>query len=62
MQIPIIDRTGLTAEFDYIVKWNEPDSKNPDNDALKQALTNQLGVELVPSREPLDMLVVEKVR
>jgi uncharacterized protein (TIGR03435 family) len=30
--------------------------------SLKDALLNQLGLELVPSREPVEMLVVEKVK
>jgi len=31
-------------------------------DALKQALEDQLGLELLPSREPLELLVIEKAR
>ena len=31
-------------------------------EALKEALLDQLGLELVPSREPIEMLVVEKVK
>jgi len=29
---------------------------------LQQALLEQLGLELVPSREPIEMLMVEKVK
>jgi hypothetical protein len=29
---------------------------------LKQAVLDQLGLELVPSYEPIEMLVVEKVK
>jgi hypothetical protein len=29
---------------------------------LKQALLDQIGLELVPGREPVEMLVVEKVK
>ena len=29
---------------------------------FRPALLNQLGLELVPSREPVEMLVVEKVK
>jgi uncharacterized protein (TIGR03435 family) len=31
-------------------------------DILNRALIDQLGLELVPSREPVEMLVVEKVQ
>ena len=61
LQKPVIDQTGLTNIFDINLKWDEPNHKtNPDN--LKQALLNQLGFELVPSRESIEMLVVEKVK
>jgi hypothetical protein len=33
---------------------------NPDG--LKQAVLDQLGLDLVPSREPTEMLVVEKAK
>jgi hypothetical protein len=29
---------------------------------LKQVVLDQLGLELVPSREPIEMLVVEKAK
>ncbi|HEY5041842.1 MAG TPA: TIGR03435 family protein [Verrucomicrobiae bacterium] len=59
-QIPIVDQTGLTNAYDYSLKWNEPDRKQPNLDALKQALLDQLGLELVPTNMPIEMLVVEK--
>jgi uncharacterized protein (TIGR03435 family) len=59
--LPVIDRTGLTGGFDMDVKWNEPDRQRRNTDGLKQALLDQLGLELVPAREPIEMLVVEKV-
>jgi hypothetical protein len=33
-----------------------------DLDLLNKTLLDQLGLELVPSREPIEMLVVEKVK
>jgi uncharacterized protein (TIGR03435 family) len=62
LKMPIVDRTAMTNEYDFIVKWDESDPKQPDNDALKKALADQLGLELVPGREPIEMLVVEKVK
>ena len=61
-EIPVIDQTGLTGNFDIDLKWNERDWQHRNPDALKQALVAQLGLELVPSREPIEMLVVEKTR
>ena len=54
-KIPIINQTGLTDNFDFKIRWKSLDD-------LKQALLDRLGLELVPSREPIEMLVVEKVK
>ncbi len=67
LEVPVIDRTGLGGRFDYDLRWEDElkwDStgrkhlSNPDG--LKAALLDQLGLELVPAREPLEMLVVTK--
>jgi len=60
-QIPVIDRTGLTNTFDIDLSWRQKDG-DPKNEALKQALLDQLGLELVPSRQPIEMLVVERAK
>ncbi len=54
---PILDETGLTGRFDIFVSWDEPDESRPDREGLKKALTEQLGIELVPDKRPLEMLV-----
>ena len=59
-EIPVIDQTGLTNHFDIDLKWNETNWQHPNLVGLKQALLDQLGLELVPGREPIEMLVVEK--
>jgi uncharacterized protein (TIGR03435 family) len=58
--IPVIDQTGLTNRFDFDLKWNEPDWHHRNLDNLKQALVDQLGLELVPTNMPIEMLVMEK--
>ena len=59
-KIPVIDRTGLAGRFDVDLKWNEQvEGQNPD--AFKEVLLDQLGLELTPGREPIDIIVVEKV-
>jgi uncharacterized protein (TIGR03435 family) len=57
---PVIDRTGLTGNFDVSLNVSTGGG-GPESDAIRQALPAQLGLELVPSREPVEMLVVEKV-
>ena len=58
--MPIIDQTGLTQHFSIDLKWDERGRRDPDHAALKQAILDQLGLELVPSHEPVEMLVMEK--
>jgi len=67
-RIPILDRTGLTNRYDFSLAWDQYGKKvgnqypnYPNLSGLKQALLDQLGLELVPGREPIEMLVVEKM-
>jgi uncharacterized protein (TIGR03435 family) len=57
---PVLDRTGLTGSYDIQFDW-KPRRGETDQDAYKRALLEQIGLELVPSREPIEVLVVEKV-
>jgi uncharacterized protein (TIGR03435 family) len=59
-QIPIIDETGLTnlQDFNFDINW---DFKSRDPEKMKQAL-NEIGLELVTTNMPIEMLVVEKVK
>ena len=61
-EIPVVDRTGLDGRFDINIQWPEKDWEHRNPDALKQVLLDKLGLELVPGREELEMLVVEKVK
>ncbi len=59
--VPVIDQTGLTNQYQFSFAWPEA---NTSSDARKQAtsdaLRDQLGLELVPTNMPIEMLVVEK--
>ena len=67
LQIPVIDQTGLSGRYDYDIKWDD-ELKWDDagqwyyanTNGLKQAVLDQLGLELVPGRAPVEVLVVEK--
>jgi RNA polymerase sigma factor (sigma-70 family) len=54
---PVIDGTGLKQHFNLDLRW---DNRRGGKDALKEALLNQLGLDLVASKEPVEMLVLEK--
>jgi uncharacterized protein (TIGR03435 family) len=58
---PIVDQTGVTQHFYIDLHWNERAEADPDHNDLKQALLDQLGLELVPARMPIEMLVLSKV-
>jgi uncharacterized protein (TIGR03435 family) len=66
-RIPVIDRTDLTNRYDFNFTWDEYGKKvgnqypnYPNLEGLKQVLLDQLGLELVPTNMPIEMLVVEK--
>ena len=58
---PILDRTGLTGSFDASLDISYPRGTSA-GDAIMQALPDQLGLELTPRQEPMDVLVIEKVK
>jgi hypothetical protein len=62
LQTPVIDETGITGTYDIELKWKERGEADPDHDAMKQVLFDQLGLELVPDHRPVEMLVMEKVK
>jgi uncharacterized protein (TIGR03435 family) len=61
-EIPVVDSTGMAGRFNIDLKWNEPDPKHSNRDALKGALLEQLGLELLPGRKPIELLIVEKMK
>ena len=61
-EIPVMDRTGIDRHFDIDLKWDETNWQHPNLESLKQALLDQLGLELIPGRESVEILVVEKVK
>jgi uncharacterized protein (TIGR03435 family) len=56
---PVIDKTGLTGEYDFRLEWaseQAPDSTLP---SLFTAIQEQLGLRLESTRGPIEMIVVE---
>jgi uncharacterized protein (TIGR03435 family) len=60
--VPVVDHTGLAGTFDIDLAWEEGAARRPNPDGIKQALLDELGLELIPAKEPIDMLVVQKSR
>jgi len=58
---PVIMEPGFTQTYDLSFRWDtiQRDDSREKSAAITQELA-QAGLELVPSREPIEMLVVEK--
>lgn len=52
---PVVDQTGLTGNYDFITRPFGPKEMN-------RVFIEELGLELVPGREPTEVLVVEKAQ
>jgi uncharacterized protein (TIGR03435 family) len=59
---PVLDETQLTNHYDFELRWDEQDRERPNTDALVKAAREQLGLELMPAKRPVEMLVVEKAK
>jgi uncharacterized protein (TIGR03435 family) len=59
--VPVLDETGLTGNCDLHLQWKREPGES-DKAAFVRALREQLGFELVPSRKPIKMLIVEKAK
>jgi len=56
LSVPVIDQTGFGNKgFDLKLTWK-------DSGDLKQIVANQLGLDLIATNMPLEMLVVQKVK
>jgi uncharacterized protein (TIGR03435 family) len=60
---PVIDKTGLTGDIDYDILISPPEGRGPDdlNRAIIYAVIDQLGLKLEPAKDPIELLVVDKV-
>ena len=66
----VIDRTGLTGAYDFVLKFT-PEAMTPPNDgaatastdgtSLFTALQEQLGLKLESQRGPVEILVIDRI-
>jgi uncharacterized protein (TIGR03435 family) len=64
---PVIDKTGLTAKYDFVLKYKgrwdkdrEPDDPDP-TPPMDRALQDDLGLKTVQARGPTKVLVIDHV-
>lgn len=72
-QKPVINRTGVTNQFGVVVDWRPNSIPMPKgdsfqqavtahNDRLKKSLLSELGLDLISTNMPLEVLVVKRLR
>ena len=68
---PVVDQTGLEGTFDFTVEYtndgglgqNNPEESptTPPGSSLPNAVHEQLGLKLVPSKAPIRTLIIDRV-
>jgi uncharacterized protein (TIGR03435 family) len=58
---PILDRTGLTIEFNFYVRFNRSADVNASGPSVFAALEKELGLRLEPSTSPMEVYVIDRV-
>ena len=61
---PVVDRTGLTGSFDFTLEFTPQPIAQPDDlqpVMLEDAIHEQLGLKLKPTRAPLETLIIDHV-
>ena len=67
LQWPVVDDTHISGKFDLWVKWTPEDGERgaiangSTPPELFAAMEEQLGLELKPTKEPVDVLVIDGV-
>jgi uncharacterized protein (TIGR03435 family) len=61
----VVDHTGLTGKFDWEIQWIPEDLRldapKQDGPSIFQAFRDQLGLKLEPTRDRVDVLVIDHV-
>jgi uncharacterized protein (TIGR03435 family) len=60
---PVVDHTGFTGRFDVTnLTWAPLDAASaPDGPSLPGALREDLGLTIVPVRDPIEVLVIDSI-
>ena len=57
---PVVDQTGLKGAFDFTLKWT-PGEVGADLPSFFTAIREQLGLMLVPSKAPIEVIVIDHI-
>jgi bla regulator protein BlaR1 len=55
---PVLDKTGLAGVFNFTLQWSPDDTDGP---SIYTALNEQLGLKLISRKDPIEILVIDRV-
>ncbi len=64
LERPVVDQTGLSGKFDFLLRWtlDEPQTNDPSAPpGLFTAIQEQLGLKLQLAKAPVDVIVIDHV-
>ena len=59
----VLDQTKLTGSYKFTLKWTPDESANPNPDipGIFTAIQEQLGLKLIPTKGPVEMLIIDHI-
>ena len=57
---PVVDKTGITGDFDFELKWSPDQALDAPGPSIFAAL-QEIGLRLVSMKGPVDVIVVDRV-
>ena len=61
LQVPVVDQTGLTGNYDMEVPVNFAGKPEEKLETAQKVLLDEFGMKLVPSRQPHEAFIIERV-
>ena len=61
---PVVDKTGLAGKYDFVLEYTPADHAATDESgrpSIFTALEEQLGLKLVPTKQPVEVLVIDSM-
>ena len=58
--LPVIDNTGLNAEYDFRVEWAPDEKPGSIRPSLFAALQEQLGLKLIATKGTVEVIVMAR--
>jgi uncharacterized protein (TIGR03435 family) len=59
----VLDQTKLPGSYKFTLKWTPDESPNPNPDlpGIFTAIQEQLGLKLIPTKGPVEMLIIDHI-